>query len=48
MDLVIMSVKYVFVAALAVEGLLIGRALWTLAREKARTAQPATPIAAEE
>ncbi len=48
MDILLMSVKYVFVAALAVEGLLIGRALWTLAREKARAAQPAAPAAAQE
>ncbi|GAB4207432.1 MAG: hypothetical protein OHK0022_35640 [Roseiflexaceae bacterium] len=48
MDIVILSVKYVFVAALAVEGLLIGRALWTLAREKARAAQPVAPAVTEE
>jgi hypothetical protein len=47
MDIAILMVKYVFVAALAVEGALIGRALWRLAREKAAVA-PAAPAAAEE
>lgn len=47
MDIAILAVKYVFVAAVTVEAILIGRALWTLAREKAATA-PAAPAPAQE
>jgi hypothetical protein len=46
MDILIAVLKYGFVVALAVEAALVGRALFRLAREKARPA--AEPAPAEE
>ncbi len=43
MDIVIPTVKYIFVAAFGVEILLIVRALYRLAREKAQAAPAAAP-----
>jgi hypothetical protein len=43
MELIIAAIKYIFVVALGVEAILIGRAIMNLAREKARAAaQPST------
>lgn len=39
MDIIIPAVKYVFVVAFGVEIILIARAVFQLAREKARQAQ---------
>jgi hypothetical protein len=39
MDIVVSVIKYVFVGALLIEAVLIGRALINLAREKARAGQ---------
>lgn len=47
MDIAILAVKYVFVAAVTVEGILIARALWSLARDKAAAAS-AAPAPAQE
>ena len=47
MEAIIPAVKYVFVVGVGVEVLLILRALFTLAREKARAAE-APAAAAEE
>lgn len=46
-EIIVGLIKYTFVTALAVEGVLILRALYQLAREKARVAQ-AAPAATEE
>lgn len=43
MDIVIPTVKYIFVAAFGVEIVLILRALYQLAREKAQVAPAAVP-----
>lgn len=43
MELVIGVLKYAFVIALGVEALLIGRALFNLARDKAHEAAPQAP-----
>ncbi len=48
MDIVLSLLKYVFVGAVAVEGLLILRALVRLAREKARPAVVAPTTVAGE
>jgi hypothetical protein len=45
MDILIATLKYGFVAALTVEAALVGRALFRLAVEKAR---PADPTPAQE
>lgn len=45
MEILVLCLKYGFVVALAIEGLLIGRALFSLAAEKARAA--AAPVAQE-
>ena len=47
METIIPAVKYVFVTGVAVEMLLILRALFLLARDKARAAEVATPAAEE-
>jgi hypothetical protein len=46
MELIVSIVKYIFVVGLGVEVALILRALFNLARDKARAAQ--LPVAAEE
>lgn len=46
MEIVVSIIKYVFVVGLAVEVALIFRALFNLARDKARAAE--LPIAAKE
>jgi hypothetical protein len=46
MEIVVSMLKYVFVIGLGVEVALIGRALFNLARDKARAAE--LPVAAEE
>ncbi|WP_322510963.1 hypothetical protein [Chloroflexus sp.] len=46
MELIPTLLKYIFVAAVAVEGILIVRAIIALAKEKARAA--ATPAASAE
>lgn len=47
MDIVIPTVKYIFVVAAGVEVALIVRALYQLAREKSRAAAAAAPVAGE-
>jgi hypothetical protein len=47
MNIVISIIKYTFVVALGVEGLLIARALVSLARDKARSANPPAPTTGE-
>ena len=47
MEIVVPVVKYIFVAAAGVEVVLILRALFLLARDKARAAQAPTPAAGE-
>lgn len=47
MEAIIPAVKYVFVVGVGVEVLLILRALFTLARDKARAAEVSAPAAEE-
>ncbi|WP_298405927.1 hypothetical protein [uncultured Chloroflexus sp.] len=44
MDIIPTVLKYIFVAAVAVEGILIVRAIITLAKEKAQAAAPAASV----
>ena len=48
MDIFVSVIKYIFVAALGVEVLLILRALYSLAREKARAAALQAPADAAQ
>jgi hypothetical protein len=41
MEIVVSVIKYLFVIALSVEAILIGRAIINLARSKAKAADPA-------
>ncbi|MBX0326917.1 hypothetical protein K2Z83_04370 [Oscillochloris sp. ZM17-4] len=41
MDIVLAVLRYGFAAVLVVEAVIVGRALFTLAMEKARPAEPA-------
>jgi hypothetical protein len=47
MESIVPFIKYVFVIALGVETLLILRALYQLARDKAREAQASAPASEE-
>ncbi|MDZ4720487.1 MAG: hypothetical protein SH847_18690 [Roseiflexaceae bacterium] len=47
MELATSIIKYLFVIALGIEGLLIVRAVVNLARDKARTAKPPAAIPGE-
>jgi hypothetical protein len=47
MESIVPFIKYVFVLALGVETILILRALFQLARDKAREAQAPTPASEE-
>jgi hypothetical protein len=45
MDIIVSAIKYVFVVGVGVEVALILRALFLLARDKARAAEAAAPAA---
>jgi hypothetical protein len=47
MEIVVSILKYIFVGAAGVEVLLMGRALFNLARDKARAAEPPASPAEE-
>ncbi|HEX9372517.1 MAG TPA: hypothetical protein VF897_16010 [Roseiflexaceae bacterium] len=47
MEALVPVIKYIFVAAIAVEVVLMGRALFLLARDKARAAAAPAPAAEE-